>query len=279
MSAFASYTCSRHVSLRALRAIAGSVLSKKYSTAIRPDGEIYDVAVLGGGIVGVTTAREIKKKYPNKTITIIEKESEVGGHQTNHNSGVIHAGIYYKPGSSIARCCVRGLDLMYEYCAKHNIPAKRVGKLIAAVDENEHKVLLDLIKNGQENGVKGLEIFYREQVKAKEPYVDVYSALWSPNTGVVDFAQVTRHIASALANNGEVDVRLQFEVKSMQKKVDAHGDVLVEIQGLEQRQLGPVKTVRARHAISCCGLQSDLVGRLGGGAVLPKIVNFRGRYV
>lgn len=121
---------------------------------------------MGGGIIGLATARELLKRFPNMTVAVLEKEREVAAHQSGHNSGVIHAGIYYKPGSRMAKTCVRGADLMYEYCKQNQLPVERCGKLIVAVDDKEHKQVERLMEIATLNGVKDLQILNSEEVCA-----------------------------------------------------------------------------------------------------------------
>ncbi|EDQ87294.1 uncharacterized protein MONBRDRAFT_27529 [Monosiga brevicollis MX1] len=237
--------------------------------------EVYDVVVVGAGIVGLATAREISKRYPNKTICVIEKEGEVAGHQTNHNSGVIHAGMYYEPGSVMAKCCVRGADLMYEYCGQNNLPHRRCGKMIVASTPDQDHWVKTLYERGNQNGVKGLEILNSQQIQEREPAVRGSSALWSPNTGIVDFAAVARHMAKELLATGRHDIRLRFQVTDF--KVDAATNV-VEVIGVEPGQKGPTKRVRGRNVITCAGLHADTVASRGGGRANPKVVPFRGSY-
>lgn len=120
---------------------------------------------MGGGIIGLATARELLKRFPNMTVAVLEKEREVAAHQTGHNSGVIHAGIYYKPGSRMAYTCVRGAELMYEYCKQNQLPVERCGKLIVAVNEKEHKEVERLYKIATTNGVKDLQVLDSEEVR------------------------------------------------------------------------------------------------------------------
>jgi 2-hydroxyglutarate dehydrogenase len=234
----------------------------------------YDVVVVGGGIVGLATAREVMLRFPKKSVAVLEKEYEVAVHQSGHNSGVVHAGIYYKPGTAMARLCVRGVDLMYKYCEKFNLPAERVGKLICAWRPDQMEVLQELLERGKTNGVQGLQILNREEVQKLEPNVQVYAALHSPNTGICDFAAVSRHIAKEIdeAKNGKVHVG--FEVRDF---VPLSGGG-VEVRGVEPRQAGPFMSVTATNVITCCGLQSDRVGRLAGGKAFPSITPFRGTY-
>jgi len=204
---------------------------------------------------------------------VLEKEAEVAVHQTGHNSGVIHAGIYYQPGSAMARCCVNGARKMYEYCMEHDLPYSRCGKMICASNEAEAPVLEKLLATGTANGVEGLEIIDGAEVARREPNVKVHSALWSPNTGIADFSAVTRHVADELDQQDNCDVHLQFEVDGM-----ANVDGVVEILGREPGQKGPTKRVIARNVITAGGLQSDTVAKLGGGAPDPAILTFRGTY-
>jgi 2-hydroxyglutarate dehydrogenase len=131
------------------------------------------VVVVGGGIVGMATAREILLRYPHLNMAVLEKEKELACHQTGHNSGVIHAGIYYKPGTLKAKLCVEGLNLTYKYCDEHNIPYKKCGKLIVATDPVEEKRLDDLYERGKKNNVKDLEIISAKQIKEIEPNCQV----------------------------------------------------------------------------------------------------------
>lgn len=217
---------------------------------------------------------EILKRYPKLTVAVIEKEAEVAPHQTGHNSGVIHAGMYYVPGSVMAKTCVRGAKLMYEYCDSKKLPHDRVGKLIVAVNEQEHKQVELLYDRGTKNGVQGLQVLNSAQVKAMEPNVAAYSALWSPNTGIVDYGVVCKSLALDVLETGRGDVKLSFEVQ----KFEVLPDGRVSITGTEPGQPGPKKTVTAKHVVTCAGLYSDKVAKLAGGSDHPKITAFRGTY-
>lgn len=181
----------------------------------------FDVVVVGGGIVGVATAREIIRRFPQLTVAVLEKEGEVAPHQSSHNSGVIHAGMYYPPGSVMAETCVRGASLMYDYCGLHDLPHARVGKLIVASTPEEAPVVQTLFDRGTKNGVKGLRILGPEEIKAMEPNVVGVSALWSPNTGIADYGAVTRFMANEILESGRADIRLNFEATefTLQKQV------------------------------------------------------------
>lgn len=183
--------------------------------------EHFDVAIVGGGIIGVATAREILRRFPHLTVAVLEKEGEVAPHQSSHNSGVIHAGMYYEPGSVMAKTCVRGAALMYEYCGQHGLPHARVGKLIVASNANEAPVVQTLFERGTKNGVQGLRVLGPEEIRALEPNVVGVSALWSPNTGIADYGAVTRFMASEILETGRADIRLNFEASefSLQQKV------------------------------------------------------------
>lgn len=236
--------------------------------------EVYDVCVVGGGIVGLATAREILNRFPNKRVAVVEKESEVAHHQTGHNSGVIHAGMYYVPGSTMARLCVHGARMMYEYCEKNSIPHKRIGKLIVASTPDEVPILSTLLERGNVNGVQGLEILNSEQVKALEPNVVAVAALHSPNTGIVDYGVVARTFARDVVDSTRGVVLLDFNVE----RFDLLSDKTVRITGCELNQKGPKKHVDAKHVITCAGLQSDRVAGLAGGSATPRVVPFRGTY-
>ena len=232
----------------------------------------YDVVVLGGGVIGLATAREVQKRYPDKTIAVLEKEPSVAVHQSGHNSGVIHAGMYYEPGSVMARCCVEGADLMYAYAKEKDIPHERVGKLIVATTAAEDETVQKLYARGVQNGVKDLQVLTGAQVRGIEPNVVATSALESPNTGIIDFGAVAKSLQSDLEQDG-ASVKFNYEVQDF--KAVERG---VEVVGREPGQAGPTKVVSAKNVITCAGLWMDKVGELGGGAVDPRVLTFRGAY-
>ncbi|EGD76287.1 L-2-hydroxyglutarate dehydrogenase [Salpingoeca rosetta] len=238
----------------------------------------FDVVIIGAGIVGLATAREIINRYPDKTVCVLEKEAEVAAHQTGHNSGVIHAGMYYEPGSTMAKCCVRGLNLMYEYCDQKGLPYDRCGKLIVAATEEEHATVEALYERGTTNGVRDLEIVHADRMRELEPNVRGYSALYSPHTGVVDFAVVARSFAEDLLQSGRGSLRLRFEAKRFEETTDVSGGERIAVYGTEPGQRGPVVSVTGKHVITCAGLYSDRVARAAGGSRNPRVVPFRGTY-
>lgn len=231
-------------------------------------GDSADVAIIGGGIVGLAVAREIVNRFPKATVCVVEKEKHLVEHQTSHNSGVIHAGIYYDPGSQMAKLCVDGSRMMYEYCEAKGLPCKRVGKLIVATRESELPVLEDLYRRATANGVPGVELLSPEQVKELEPNVRCLRALHSPNTGITDYAKVGLSFADDFLASGRGQIRTGFNVNS----VHADKDTGVEVHAKSG------KTVKARWLITCAGLQSDYVGHMAGGAKDPTVLPFRGTY-
>ncbi|KAL0079144.1 FAD dependent oxidoreductase [Phycomyces blakesleeanus] len=235
----------------------------------------YDTVVVGGGIVGLATARELLHRYPKMTVAVLEKEPEVAAHQTGHNSGVIHAGIYYAPGSRMAHTCVRGADLMYKYCEDHDLPVDRCGKFIVACNEEEHKQVEKLYRQGTANGVKGLEIIDGAKVKELEPNIKAYSALNSPNTGIVNYWLVSQCIANEIRESGRGDIKTSFEARKFNKTEDGR----VRIRGAEKVLNGPVLEVYAKNVITCGGFYADRLSGLTGGSVKAHpIVTFRGTY-
>ncbi|KAG2180183.1 hypothetical protein INT43_003972 [Umbelopsis isabellina] len=235
----------------------------------------FDVVVVGGGIVGLATAREILNRYPDKTVAVLEKEREVARHQTGHNSGVIHAGMYYEPGSTMAYTCVKGAQMMYDFCEKHQLPVERCGKMIVAVNEAEHKEVEKLYHQGNANGVKGLEIYDSKKVSEVEPNVRAYSALYSPNTGIVDYGLVSETLAREIIDTGRADIKLAFEATRFDKLQDGS----VEITGIEPAQKGPILSVNAKNVITCGGFYADrLAGLTGGNPHKDQVVTFRGTY-
>src|SRR5215212_4028432 len=162
----------------------------------------YDLVVIGAGILGLASARELLHRHPSLRVAVLDKEHRIGQHQTGHNSGVIHSGIYYAPGSFKARLCVQGGRDLYAYCAEKGIPTDRCGKVIVASSEAEVPRLEGLLQRGLANGVEGLEMIGPERLREIEPHCAGVKALWSPNTGIVDFSRVVRAYADDVAAAG-----------------------------------------------------------------------------
>lgn len=235
-----------------------------------PSGQ-YDLAVVGGGIVGAASAREIILRHPKAKIAILEKEKTLSVHQSGHNSGVIHAGIYYKPGSLKAKLCVEGLRLMYAYCDKKNIPYKKVGKLIVATDDVQLKGLMDLHERGIQNSVPDLQLIDGDKIKEIEPYCHGLKALWSPHTGIIDYKLVTEHYGQDFKEAGG-DIYCNFEVSKFYE-TPTNSEYPVTICSKKG------DSIIAKHVLTCGGLQSDKLAELTGCSRHPRIVPFRGEYL
>ena len=205
---------------------------------------IYDIAVVGGGIVGLATARELKHRFPALRVAGVEKEDAFNQHQTGRNSGVIHSGIYYKPGSFKAKLCVEGRKLAWDFCDRHGIEYKQVGKLIVATEESELGRLQDLWVRGQQNGVEGLEMLDATEIAAREPHCRGIRAIFSPVTGIVDWSLVSRTYADEAREAG-ADFYLGYEVTSITRR----GGVTVLAT--------PHGEIQATYVITCAGLYSD----------------------
>ena len=227
--------------------------------------ERVDVAVVGGGIVGLATSLSLTDEFPHYSVAILEKEPEVASHQTGHNSGVIHAGIYYKPGSYKAKLCVEGGRLMTEYCEAHGVPFVRCGKVIVATTEDEVPRLEALYERALANGIPGIEIINAERAHEIEPYATSVRALYSPTTAIVDFGQVARSMAKELEGRG-----VQILTGEKVRKIRRSDGLLY----LESDRM----TMPARHMINCCGLYADAVARLTGMEPEVQIIPFRGEY-
>ena len=235
----------------------------------------YDVAFVGGGIVGLASARALKLKHPNLSMVVIEKESTLASHQTGHNSGVIHSGVYYKPGSLKAKLCVEGNKRTYDYCRSHNIPIRKTGKLIVAVDESEVGRLEAILERGKQNGVPDIEYLQgADKVKEIEPHCCGVAAIRTPSTGIVDWLQVALSYADDFKNaGGQIETGkevVKFDVK--------HEDQSVIISANETLSDGmiAVRQLRAKHAVVCGGLHADRLAQLSGCNAEPRIVPFRG---
>jgi 2-hydroxyglutarate dehydrogenase len=225
------------------------------------------VLVVGAGILGLATARELLAREPERRVVVVEREPEVGFHQTGHNSGVIHGGIYYAPGSLKARLCVQGAREMYEFCERHGIEAKRSGKLIVATREEELPGLDELERRAKANEVPGLRRIGSEEIREIEPHARGLAGLHSPATGVVDFREVARALAGDVRAAGG-ELRLGFDVAA----VDTTGS------GVRLRDAGGDE-LAAGQAVFCAGGWSDRLALEAGGDADPRIVPFRGAYL
>jgi (S)-2-hydroxyglutarate dehydrogenase len=227
----------------------------------------YDVAVVGAGIVGLAVAREIIARRPGDKVIVIDKATAVAQHQSGHNSGVIHAGVYYAPGSLKAELCVEGARLMYEFCDQNAIPVERCGKLIVAVRQDELPRLEGLEARARANGVPGLRRVSAAEITEIEPECGGLAALHSPATGIVDFAVVARAIERELRAKG-VDFALGCQITAVRRE-PGPATVLLHAGGAHV----------ATSAIACAGLWSDRLAVAAGAPAEPRIVPFRGTYL
>jgi len=225
-----------------------------------------DVVVVGAGILGLAVAREVLRRRPDARLTVLERHTEVGSEQTGRNSGVIHAGIYYAPGSLKARLCVEGARDLYAYCEDRGIAHARCGKVIVALHPDELPALDELERRGRANGVPGLRRVGGEELRELEPEAAGVAALHSPHTGVVDFAAVARAYAEDVRAAGG-EVVLGRAVRAVQER---GAEVIVEhAHGA---------TV-ARSAVACAGSFSDRLAQTSGAPADPRVVPFRGAYL
>ena len=225
----------------------------------------YDIAVIGGGIIGLATAMRLTQEHPDQKVAVIEKESGVARHQTGHNSGVIHAGIYYAPGSQKANFCSTGGRLLREFCDERGIEYEMCGKLIVAINDSEVPGLEELYRRGAENGAEGLELIGPEELREHEPHVAGVKAIWSPNTGIIDFTKVSEAYSIEMRENGG-DLITDAEVHSISK---SNGSVHIQTGAGD---------FTARNVINCAGLHADKVARMMDVAIGVRIIPFRGEY-
>ncbi len=224
-----------------------------------------DVIIVGGGIVGLAVALETTKRFPHLRLLLLEKEAGVGQHQSSHNSGVIHSGVYYKPGSLKARLCVEGAQAMVEFCRLHGIPHQVCGKVIVATHENELPRLEELRRRGEANGLTGLQLIGPEQLQEIEPHASGLRALVVPSTGVTDYAAVCEKYSELIRAQGGT-ILTSTEVTGLRRLSDA---VVVETSG---------PAFHTTHLINCAGLFSDRISRMAGENPDLIIVPFRGEY-
>jgi (S)-2-hydroxyglutarate dehydrogenase len=223
-----------------------------------------DVAIIGGGIVGLATAHALIEQQPDRRITVLDKERHWGAHQTGHNSGVIHSGLYYPPGSAKARFARAGGEAMYRFCTDHGIPVRRTGKVVVATSIDQLPRLAELQRRGTANGVQVSEL---DQIglREREPHVRGVRALHVPDAGITDFAAVSEKLAELLAER-DVDLRPATELLGVRR--DGSGLVLRTDRG----------EIRTRRAVNCAGLHSDAVAELAGTTPPARVLPFRGEY-
>jgi L-2-hydroxyglutarate oxidase len=224
----------------------------------------YDVAIIGGGIVGLGTALALSARTTARLV-VLEAEGKLAAHQTGHNSGVIHSGLYYKPGSLKARNCAEGRELLYRYCADNGIAHERCGKVVVATAEPELPALAELERRGIANGLTGLRRLTAADLREHEPHVAGIAGLYVAETGIVDYKQVAESYAAKVRQAGG-DVRLDARLVGCRR--DGPEFVLTTTQG----------DVRCRGLVNCAGLQSDRVAKLCGIEPGLQIVPFRGEY-
>ncbi|MBW3577376.1 MAG: L-2-hydroxyglutarate oxidase [Actinobacteria bacterium] len=227
----------------------------------------YDVAIVGGGIIGLATAYSIVRRAPATRIVVVEKEAELASHQTGRNSGVVHAGIYYAPGTMKARLAVAGRRRLERFAQAHDIPYERVGKVVVATEPEELPRLRDLHDRAVANGVEGLREIGRDELLEIEPHVEGVAALHSPATAITDFRQIALALAREVEDRGG-GVLLQHEVIELRTGRDGAGELLTG-QG----------TITARAVVTCAGLHSDRLAASTGGSRDLRIVPFRGSYL
>jgi 2-hydroxyglutarate dehydrogenase len=225
-----------------------------------------DLAIVGGGILGLALARQLTRRHPRLSVCVLERETELGEHQTGHNSGVIHAGVYYQPGSLKARLCVEGARELYEYCAEHEIPHVVCGKLIVATERSELPRLRELERRGHANAVPGLRRVDAAGIALIEPHARGIAGLHSPATGIVDFAAVARSYAREALQAGA----------TIATACGVHG----VRPGARSLRLEHARgATEATHALFCAGAWSDRLAVGAGADPDPRIVPFRGAYL
>jgi len=226
---------------------------------------LYDVVIVGGGIVGLATAYEITLRAPGLSVVVLEAEDRLAAHQSGHNSGVIHSGLYYKPNSLKARYCTEGREAMYRFCREYGIAHERCGKVVVATRNEELPVLEELKRRGQANGLRGIRLLDPAELRDHEPHVAGIAGLFVPDTGIADYPAVVRRLAE-LTNAAGSEVRLSTRLLSCDRRQGAL--TLTTSQG----------EVRCRFLINCAGLQSDRIAQCCGVRPDVQITPFRGEY-
>jgi L-2-hydroxyglutarate oxidase len=239
-----------------------------YSNLIKlENNDLFDVAIIGGGIVGAATLYKLQVRNPNLKMVLIEKENALSGHQTGHNSGVIHSGLYYKPGSLKAKNCVKGRHELVAFAKEHGIAHDVCGKVVVATKESELEFMNKIYENGIANGTEGLEKIDAKRLKEIEPFVEGIAGLWVPCTGIIDFVGATNKMAElAIAKNPNSLVVLGEKVIAINDKSGHHEVVTVN------------KVFKTKKMIFCAGLQADRLAKMDGVKLKERVVGFRGDY-
>ena len=230
----------------------------------------YDLTIIGAGILGLATALKITAAHPRLRLLLLEKEAELARHQTGNNSGVIHSGLYYRPGSLKARTCVTGRKELMKFCDDNSVPYEICGKVVVAISHEELPRLDELHRRGEANGLRGLEIIGTERLKELEPHATGIKGLYVPETGIIDYKKVAAAYADKIRDAGG-DIRLSQRVVGI---LDRPDEIVLQTSGGDYR---------SKYVINCCGLQSDLIAKMTGGAEHNgepehRIIPFRGEY-
>jgi L-2-hydroxyglutarate oxidase len=226
---------------------------------------VYDITIIGGGIVGLATALQLKKSNPFLNILLLEKENELAKHQTGNNSGVIHSGLYYKPGSLKATNCIHGYNLLIDFCKQNEIPFDLCGKIVVATDENELPLLENLYVRGQQNGLQNLKKLGKEELLEYEPHVAGLAGIFVPQTGIVDYKLVAQKYGDLIrTKGGQINL----------------GEKVLDIQSSEDKSVVVTQktSYTTKLVINCAGLYSDKVARMTVPNLNVKIIPFRGEY-
>ena len=225
----------------------------------------YDLIIIGGGIVGLATALRVLEQKPNLKVMILEKESSLGQHQSGHNSGVIHSGIYYKPGSLKAKNCISGYHQLIEFCDTHGIKYDICGKIVVATDEFQLPQLDELRRRGEANGLTGIRVLEKEEIHDYEPYANGIKALHVPQTGIIDYADViNKYSELVLSCGGEIQCG-----EKVIKLHASHDEIALETTK---------NSYTASFVVSCAGLMSDRVAKMTQEKLPLRIIPFRGEY-
>ena len=225
----------------------------------------YDALIVGGGIVGLATALQLQKEKPGLKLAVLEKENELARHQTGNNSGVIHSGVYYKPGSLKARNCIRGYELLLAFCREHHVPFELCGKVIVATEQHELPLLENLYQRGLQNGLDQIRRITPDEIKSYEPYVAGLAGIHVPYTGIVDYKRVAEKYGELIRTQGG-EIFLGQKVTGLQESGNTLEVVTAD------------RTFATRLLINCAGLYSDKIAALSFPQLNVRIVPFRGEY-